>query len=208
MNKMFEEIDKLDSIVSEGYSLGDDKESFDVWEEESEKLNEIMNYIKDNCGVDFSNIEVEHSQDNIFTADITIKGLPESAINDDIESELYNKYCSGYNNLFDNIQLETWYGPCCLLGFNIDRMGSRKYKLGSAIKDIQDRLMNSGSLKEDDSSLVCRVDMPISVAKGSVNIDSETSYSTSNARTIFTDKKVYYSNNVPVEDEDFIKGGP
>lgn len=73
-----------------------------------------------------------------------------------------------------------------------------------------DNLFNSNKsiIKEDESALVCRVDMPISVAKGSVHIDDEDSYSTSNARTIFTDKKVYYSNNVPVDDEDFIKGGP
>jgi hypothetical protein len=113
--------------LKEGYSLGDDKESFDVWDEEEKKLEELVKYLKEN-GIDFSNIDVEHSQDNIDCADFEIRGIPESNINDELERKLDDKYVSGYNVYFkfDDIQLENWGGPVCLIGFYID--GAYRYK--------------------------------------------------------------------------------
>ena len=123
--------------LNEGYSLGDDKESFDVWEKEEKKLKGLVDSLKED-GIDFTNIDIEHSQDSIYSADFTIKGIPESNINDELEYELRDKFVSGYDSYFENIQLENWggYGPICIIGFDIDSADSSKWRFGTKVKEV------------------------------------------------------------------------
>ena len=146
MNDLFESINSLFTsnkrVILEGYSLGDDRESFNVWDEEEKKLEEIVDYVKEYCDLDFSNIKVEHSQDSITSADFTLKNLPEAILNNsELEEELYEKY-AGWGGLFDNVQIENWGEPICILGFDIDLAYRSKYKLGSSVKDIYEKLIN------------------------------------------------------------------
>lgn len=147
---MFSE--KVRKYLNEGYSLGDDKESFDVWDKESEKLKNVCDYLKDTVGIDFTNIDVEHSQDGIYSASFMIKGLPESSINDELEQELYDKYVSGYNSYFDGVQLENWggYGPICILVFDIGSANSDKYRFGKAVQDVINTVTKNTNLNESD----------------------------------------------------------
>lgn len=128
--------------LNEGYSLGDDKESFDIWDKESEKLKNVCDYLKDTLDIDFTNIDVEHSQDDIYSASFEIKNIPEAAISDDLESDFRDKYL-GWGSCIDGIQLEKWYGkPTCIVIFDIGSANSDKYSFGKTVKDIIERVNN------------------------------------------------------------------
>ena len=126
--------------LDESYSLGDDKESFDVFNENGKKLKEICDFLKEYNKIDFNNIDVEQSQDAVYTADFTIKGIPEDKINEAEEDELRKDFCDDWGSLINNIQLENWNGPICIVDFDIERVYNSKSKFGRTLKEIIDRL--------------------------------------------------------------------
>lgn len=111
---------QLDLGLDEGYSLGDDKDSFDVWEEQSKKLGEIVEFIRSYKSADLDKAikDVEHSQDNIYTADIMITGLKEEDIEkeDELSSSILDRY-----PFINNIQISNWYDDVvCFIDFDIN----------------------------------------------------------------------------------------
>jgi hypothetical protein len=112
--------------LNESYSLGDDKASFDEWEKQEEKLKKVYDYVTAGNREDLKAVmdTVEHSQDNIYTADVTIKGLKEEDLDkEDKLSELYNRY-----PFINNIQISKWYGDeiVCFIDFDISGAASDK----------------------------------------------------------------------------------
>ena len=129
----------IDKPLKEGYSLGDDKESFDVWDENNKKLEEIVNYVKQYADPKVvSHIEnIEHSQDNINDACITLNGISDDIIGSDRDYDLYNELERNYP-FINNIQAEHWYGKnICMVDFYIDSVYNKnKYGLCKVLNKV------------------------------------------------------------------------
>lgn len=140
----------IDKSLKEGYSLGDDKESFKIWDKENEKLKKIYDYVTAGSRKDLEEVmkTLEHSQDSIYHADVTIKGLKEEDL--DKEDELYSlmqKY-----PFIDNIQITKWYGDevVCFIGFDIEGAYSDR-RLDVAIRTCLETLFGADYLNYPNS---------------------------------------------------------
>ncbi len=132
--------DVAKDLFTEGYSLGDDKKSFDVWDKENKKLGEILDFIKGYNDERLNKVieKVEHSQDNIFTADFMIEDLKEEDLEKESElgSSIYDRY-----PFIDNIQISKWGDSVvCFIGFDIDGAYGSKSDLVRVIKTVLDAI--------------------------------------------------------------------
>ena len=131
----------IDKPLKEGYSLGDDKESFDVWDENNKKLEEIVDYVKQYADPKVASHidDIEHSQDNISTACITLNGISDDVIGSNRDYDLYNELERNYP-FINNIQAEHWYGKnICMVDFYIDGVYNKnKYGLCKVLNKVLD----------------------------------------------------------------------
>ena len=207
-SRVYKSIKSTKYGIREGYSLGDDKESFDKFEELNKKLKDIIDFIKSykSKDLDYAIQNVEHSQDNIYYADIMLTGLKEEDI--EKEDELNNSILDRFP-FISNIQISKWYDDViCFIGFDIEATSGRhKSDLVVVIRRVLEALgidkLNESAVSEEDLYTTGKYKIVIKteIAKGSVELDGEDTYRTANARPIDEIVREYYTNALPTNDD-------